>query len=224
MQKNEIINKLKDIVKEKLSWEKTGYDNFHVFRVYNNAKAIAEKEWWDMFIIECAALLHEMWDYKFNNLKEESSNIAKNILEDLAVEKSDIGKIIYIIDNMSYHDDVFNTENYREEVKKELFIVMDADRLDATWAIVIARTFAFWWAHGRQIYNPEIKPNDYKDKEDYIAQYKDENSHSINHFYEKLLKIKDMMKTETWRKEALIRHEVLERFLEDFMREWNAKL
>jgi len=226
MQKQDIINKLKEIVKEALSWEHTGHDDFHVFRVYDNAKAICEKEWWDMFIVECASLLHDIADYKLHNLDENKGGIiARKILEDLGVKKDDIEKIVYIIDNMSFHKDLFNTSDYKEEVKKELFIVMDADKLDSSWTLGIARTFAFWWAFNRQIYNPDIKINNYKNKDEYMNQYiEKENHHSINHFYDKLLKIKDMMKTETWRKEAEKRHKILEIYLEEFMREWNAKL
>jgi len=226
MQKTEIINKIKNIVTEALAWETTGHDDFHVFRVYNNAKAIAKKEWWDMFIIECASLLHDIADYKFHNLDEKKWwRVARAVLEELEVEKSDIDKIIYIIDNMSFHKEVFNIKKHPENLKKELFVVMDADKLDGTWAMAIARTFAFWGVFNRQIYNPDIKINNFKTKDEYIAQYGDgQNHHSINHFYEKLLKIKDMMRTETWCKEALKRHKVLEKFLEDFMREWDAKL
>lgn len=215
MEKNIIIEKTIEFVRETLSWAEWWHDFWHIMRVYNLAKRIALSEKGaDIFIVELWSLLHDIADSKFHGWDEEIwPRKARDFLESLEVEEKIIIHIENIIKNISF--------KWWKEIQKfkslELDIVQDADRLDAIWAIWIARTFNYWWHKWRELYNPELKPNLNMTKE----EYKNSKSPSINHFYEKLLLLKDKMNTKTWKEIAEKRHKFLEIYLEEFFAEWN---
>ncbi|MCF0147587.1 MAG: HD domain-containing protein [Clostridium sp.] len=213
MDKNLIIEKTKEFVKNKLYGEGSGHDWFHIERVYNLAKYIAEKENADTFIVEMTALLHDIDDWKFSNTNDNSTTVTENFLRSLEVDENSFQKIIKIIKTMSYKGGVVDSTQNTIEGK----VVQDADRLDAIGAIGIARTFAYGGHKNRPIYDPAIKPMDFKS----LEEVKNAENHTINHFYEKLLKLKDLMNTATAKEIAEKRHKFMEDFLEEFYREWN---
>jgi len=181
------------------------------------SKEIAKKEGGDLFIIELAALLHDVADWKFHdgNLRAGGEK-AKTLLKNLGVNDKSIRHICHIIDNVS-----FKGAGVKNKIKtKEGMIVQDADRLDVIGAIGIARTLAYGGFIGREIYNPEIKPKLHKS----FKEYKDSKGTSINHFYEKLLLLKDRLNTKTAKKIAQKRHRFLENYLKQFFEEWVVKL
>lgn len=213
MDKNLMIEKTKDFVKEKLYGEGSGHDWFHIERVYNLSKFIAEKENADIFIVEMTSLLHDIDDWKFSNDTDTNTTTTENFLASISVPKNDINKIISIIKTMSFKGGVVDSTQNSIEGK----VVQDSDRLDAIGAIGIARTFAYGGSKGRQIYDPSISPIEFTS----LEQVKNEENHTINHFYEKLLKLKDLMNTETAKELAEKRHNFMENFLEEFYSEWN---
>lgn len=216
MNKQEIIAKTADFVKETLENEGTGHDWKHVGRVWKTAKHLAQLEGADFFICEMAALLHDVADWKLNNGDEKAGlKKVEDWLISIDVEKTDIEKILYIIDNMSYSRETTGTKLETLEG----FVVQDADRLDTLGAIGIARTFIYGAKHDRGLYDPEIKPRTFDDFE----EYKKYVTTSINHFYEKILLLKDLMKTKEGRRIAQQRHEFVENFLEQFLKEWNCE-
>lgn len=154
MDKNLMIEKTKDFVKEKLYGEGSGHDWFHIERVYNLSKFIAEKENADLFIVEMTSLLHDIDDWKFSNDTDTNTTTTENFLASISVPKNDINKIISIIKTMSFKGGVVDSTQNSIEGK----VVQDSDRLDAIGAIGIARTFAYGGSKGRQIYDPSINP------------------------------------------------------------------
>lgn len=213
MDKNLIIQKTKDFVKKKLYGEGSGHDWFHIERVYNLAKFIGEKENADLFIVEITALLHDIDDWKFSEGTDTNTTVTESFLTSINVANDDIYKIISIIKTMSFKGGVVDST----QSSIEGMVVQDADRLDAIGAIGIARTFAYGGSKGRQIYDPSIKPIDFTS----LEQVKNEENHTINHFYEKLLKLKDLMNTKTAKEIAEKRHKFMENFLDEFYSEWN---
>lgn len=213
MKKNLMIEKTKEFVKEKLYGEGSGHDWFHIERVYNLAKVIAEKENVDPFIVEMTALLHDIDDWKFSKGTDTNTTVTENFLNSINVDKEEINKIISIIKTMSFKGGIVDSTQHSIEG----MIVQDADRLDAIGAIGIARTFAYGGSKHRPIYNPSIKPIDFTS----LEQVKNEENHTINHFYEKLLKLKNLMNTDTAKKIAEKRHKFMENFLDEFYSEWN---
>ena len=216
MNKNFIINETVNFVKKTLQWVEWWHDWRHIYRVWNNAKNIVKNEKneeVDLFIVELWALLHDIADSKFHNWDEEIwPKLARIFLKKNNVEEKIIFHVENIIKNIS-----FKWWNFEQKFKSpELDIVQDADRLDAIWAIWIARTFNYWWHFWRELYNPEIKPNLKMTKE----EYKNSNSPTLNHFYEKLFLLKDKMNTESWKKIAEDRHIFMENFLKEFYSEW----
>ena len=211
MNKKLMIEKTKEFVKEKLYGEGSGHDWFHIERVYNLSRYLAEKENADSFIVEMAALLHDIDDWKFS----KNENLVEIFLNEIELDKSDIEKITSIINNMSYKGGVVDSTQYSIEG----MIVQDADRLDAMGAIGIARAFAYGGNKNKVIYDPSINPMEYKN----LDEVKNKNNHTINHFYEKLLKLKDLMNTDTAKKIAHERHEFMEKYLNEFFYEWNFK-
>lgn len=217
MNKEKIIQKVKDYIKKTLKNEPTGHDWWHGWRVWKMAREISKKEGGDLFIIELAALLHDIADWKFygGDIKAGSGK-AKTLLKNLGVDDKSIKHICYIIDNVS-----FRGAGVKNKIKtKEGKIVQDADRLDVIGAIGIARTFAYGGFKGREIYNPAIKPKLHKS----FKEYKENKSTSINHFYEKLLLLKNRLNTKTAKKIAQKRHEFLKNYLRQFFKEWAVKL
>lgn len=213
MDKNLMIEKTKDFVKEKLYGEGSGHDWFHIERVYNLSKFIAEKENADLFIVEMTSLLHDIDDWKFSNDTDTNTTTTENFLASISVPKNDINKIISIIKTMSFKGGVVDSTQNSIEGK----VVQDSDRLDAIGAIGIARTFAYGGSKGRQIYDPSINPIEFTS----LEQVKNAENHTVNHFYEKLLKLKDLMNTNTAKEIAEKRHKFMENFLEEFYSEWN---
>ncbi|MDY6228951.1 MAG: HD domain-containing protein [Clostridium sp.] len=213
MDKVLIIEKTKEFVKKKLYGEGSGHDWFHIERVYNLAKYIAEKENADSFIVEMTALLHDIDDWKFSKSNDINTTVTEKFLKSIEVDKTDMEAIIKIIKTMSYKGGVVDSTQHTIEGK----IVQDADRLDAIGAIGIARTFAYGGHKNRPIYDPSIKPMDFKS----LDEVKNAENHTINHFYEKLLKLKDLMNTDTAKEIAEKRHKFMEDFLEEFYSEWN---
>ena len=202
-------------VKEKLQNAEGGHDWFHVERVYNNALLIAEEESCDLQVIKLAALLHDVADSKFHNGDETlGAKMAREFLVAQNVADETINHVIAIIENISYKGGNFEKEFH----SKELEIVQDADRLDAIGAIGIARTFNYGGFKNRPLYNPNIQPNLNMSKE----EYKNSEAPTLNHFYEKLLLLKDKMSTETGKKIAKKRHNFMVSFLSQFYSEWEG--
>ena len=209
MEKDIIINKTRAFVKDKLQNEGSGHDWFHIERVYNLATYLCKKENGDEFIIKMAVLLHDIDDWKFSN----NNNTTKNFLQSLNIDTSSYNKIMNIINTISYKGGIENSAQHDIEGK----IVQDADRLDAMGAIGIARTFTYGGNKNRLIYNPSIKPKEFNS----LEEVKNSNNHTINHFYEKLLKLKNLMNTDTAKQIAEERHRFMELFLDEFYYEWN---
>jgi uncharacterized protein len=212
MNKNKVINETANYVRNKLSGEYSGHDWWHTYRVWKMAARIAKKEKADLFVVELAALLHEVADYKLNNGDETLvPKLVGGWLLKLGVEENIIDYVCEIIKAMS-----FKGAKVKSVMKtKEGMIVQDADRLDAIGAIGIARVFAYGGHKKREIYNPKIKPQMHKNFE----QYKNSKSSSINHFYEKLFLLKNLMNTKIAKKIAEERHVFMEQFLKEFFKE-----
>jgi len=219
MEKQLIIDNTVAFVKETLQGAEGGHDWFHVHRVYNNAKLIAKDESVDEFIVALGALLHDIADSKFHNGDETiGPKKARLFLENQKVSEKVIVHIENIISNISYKSSLpaDRGENFNQQfTSPELDVIQDADRLDAIGAIGIARCFNYGGFKNRELYNPEIQPNLKMTKE----EYKTNASPTINHFYEKLLLLKDKMNTKTGLKIAADRHLFMETYLEQFYAE-----
>ncbi len=203
-------------VKEKLQDAEGGHDWFHVERVYNNALLVADEEICDLEVVKLAALLHDIADSKFHNGDENiGPKMAREFLVSQSVAEEKTNHIVGIIENMSFKGGNFEKQFH----SKELEIVQDADRLDAIGAIGIARTFNYGGFKNRPLYNPNVQPNLNMNKE----EYKNSESPTLNHFYEKLLLLKDKMNTETGKKIAQKRHDFMVTFLSQFYAEWDGQ-
>jgi uncharacterized protein len=210
-----VLRKTAEFVKKRLEKDSTGHDWWHTYRVWRMSIRIAKSEKdVDLFVVELAALLHDVADWKFHSGDESiGPKTAKKWLESLDIEKNVIIRVCEIISLMTFKvDDVKNKINTIEGM-----IVQDADRLDALGAVGIARTFAFGGSVGRDIYNPAKKAKMHMSFEEYIK------SSSINHFYEKLLLLKDKMNTKPAKAIAIKRHKFMQQYLKEFFKEWKAK-
>ena len=217
--KKPIIQKITSIVKKELSKESTGHDWWHIERVWKMAKRIAkeEKVKVDMFVVEAAALLHDIADWKFYKGDDTvGPTKASSILSSCGVPKPRIDHIVKIIKDISFKGINVSSQMKTTEGK----IVQDADRLDALGAIGIARTFAYGGKIGNPIHDPTLKPHYHETFE----EYKSKRSSSINHFYEKLLLLKNLMNTKTAKKIAERRQNFMETFLRKFYLEWEEEL
>jgi uncharacterized protein len=211
----DLIQNTIELVKEKLEGTESGHDWFHIERVWKLSLKIHEKEGGDKLIIELAALLHDIADPKFHNGDETlASKIVNNFLTEQNIDSETIQKVIFIIENMSFK----NRNDAPENLPLELRIVQDADRLDAIGAIGIARTFNFGGYKNNLMYHPDIEPKLNQTKE----EYKKSNGTTINHFYEKLLLLKDLLNTKTAKEIAEHRHQFMLQFLDEFYKEWNV--
>lgn len=211
-----IIDKTILFVKDKLQNAEGGHDWFHIERVYKNAISIAETETCDLTVVKLGALLHDIADSKFHDGDEKiGPKTARRFLEKEKVSEEIIKHVIQIIENISFKGGNFE----KQFTSKELEIVQDADRLDAMGAIGIARTFNYGGFKNRSIYNPTIAPKLNMSKE----EYKKSDAPTLNHFYEKLLLLKDKMNTETGKKLAQERHRFMELFLSQFYAEWEGE-
>ncbi len=213
----DLIQNTVDFVKEKLKGAEAGHDWFHIERVWKLSKKIAQDENSNLLVVELAALLHDIADPKFHNGDENLAlEVSRDFLESQSTDDKIIEQVLYIIQNISFK----NRNEVPENIPVELKIVQDADRLDAIGAIGIARTFNFGGFKNNIMYDPEVSPKLKMSKE----EYKKSNGTTINHFYEKLLLLKDLMNTETAKKIASERHDFMLKFLEEFYKEWNAEL
>jgi uncharacterized protein len=212
---NNLIQNTITFVKQKLQNAEGGHDWFHIERVYKNALLIAKKEVCDTQTVALGALLHDIADSKFHDGDEAiGPETARDFLKSQKVDEEIIHHVIQIIENISFKGGNFNAKFS----SIELDIVQDADRLDAIGAIGIARTFNYGGFKNRALYDPEILPNLQMTKE----EYKNSQAPTINHFYEKLLLLKDKMNTQTGKKIAQERHLFMKTFLEQFYNEWNG--
>ena len=219
MDKKELVELTAAYVKETLQGAEGGHDWFHIERVYNNARLIAKGENVNLFIVELGALLHDIADAKFHHGDETiGPRKAASFLRSLKVEEEIIQHIENIIQYVSFKTSLDpNSANAFQS--NELSVIQDADRLDAIGAIGIARAFNYGGFKNRSLYDPMIAPKIDQDKE----TYKNSKAPTINHFYEKLLLLKDKMNTKTGRKIAEKRHQFMEQYLQQFYDEWNGK-
>ncbi|MCK0190527.1 HD domain-containing protein [Arenibacter sp. F20364] len=216
MSNTQIIEETIAFVKETLKGAEGGHDWFHIQRVFKNTLLIAKDEKVDVLVVSLGSLLHDIADAKFNGGDESvGPKMAYEFLTSLEVDKKTIHHVVKIIENISYKSSL---ESKKRFTSKELEVVQDADRLDAIGAIGIARAFNYGGFKNRELYNPEIAPNLKMTKE----EYKKSKAPTINHFYEKLLLLKDKMNTESGKKLAEKRHQFMLEFLEQFYKEWNG--
>jgi uncharacterized protein len=216
MSNPDLINKTILFVKEKLANAEGGHDWFHIQRVYKNALLIANGETCDEIVVKLGALLHDIADSKFHGGDETvGGKVAREFLENELVSEDTITHVIQIIDNISFKGG--KTEKAFTSI--ELDIVQDADRLDAIGAIGIARAFNYGGFKNRAMHDPQIAPNLHMGKE----EYKNSQAPTINHFYEKLLLLKDKMNTETGKQIAQERHQYMQGFLAQFYAEWEGE-
>ena len=212
MSRKQIIDKTIEFVKAKLEGDSSGHDWWHIYRVWNISKKLYEKEGGDLFIIELAALLHDVADWKFYKNESEGLKVIRDWLIQSELSNDIIDKVIYVVKNIS-----FKGAGVRDQMDTiEGKIVQDADRLDAIGAIGIARTFAFGGKFGNEIHNPEKNAELHNSFE----EYKNSNGTTINHFYEKLLLLKARMNTRIAKEIAEDRHHFMEVFLKQFYDEW----
>jgi len=217
MTDTEIVEQTIAFVKETLLGAEGGHDWFHIQRVFKNTLFIAKDEKVDILVVSLAALLHDIADAKFNGGDETiGPEMAESFLGELKVKKKTIGHVVKIIKNMSFKNSL-QKKRGRKFLSKELAVVQDADRLDGMGAIGIARAFNYGGFKQREIYNPEIAPNLKMAKE----EYKNSTAPTINHFYEKLLLLKDKMNTETGKQLAEERHRYMMEYLKQFFKEWD---
>jgi len=215
MTQQDILQKTADYIKQEFSDDSSGHDWWHIYRVWKNAIIICEHENADSFIVQLAALLHDLDDWKFNDSSDETPLRAKAWLDSLSIDPAITDTVCRIIMHISYKG--AGVANKMDSL--EGFIVQDADRLDAIGAIGIARAFAYGGYKNRPLYDPDSPPQMHATFE----QYKHSKSATINHFYEKLLLLKDMMNTSTAKRIAEQRHAVMVQYLSQFMNEWEGK-
>ncbi len=216
MDGEKLISAVANEVQERLAEESSGHDWWHVYRVWKMAQHIGKEEGADMLIVNLAALLHDIADWKFHNGDDTvGPRVAREVLEKHGASEEVISHVGTIMLEMSFKGAGVKSEPSTLEGK----VVQDADRLDAIGAIGVGRTFAYGGHKGRLMYDPNIKPVMHTSKEEYASN----NSPTINHFYEKLLLLKDLMNTKTAKELAAGRHEFMEQFLERFFKEWESE-
>lgn len=213
---NKVVERTVDFVRRELSGAESGHDWWHIFRVWKLAVRIAKEENADLFVVSLGALLHDIADAKFHDGDETiGPRMAEIFLLTQHLPENIIARVLNIVRFVSFK----NRKEKPAFPSKELQIIQDADRLDAMGALGIARAFSYGGFKGREIYNPDIAPDPGMSK----AEYKQSKSTTINHFYEKLLLLKDMMNTDTGKKMARQRHRFMEKFLRQFYSEWEGK-
>ncbi len=211
---DDLIPKIASDVQSRMSGD-SSHDWWHVYRVWQMAKRIAVDEQADTFVVELGALLHDIADWKFHDGDETvGPRVAKEMLSAHGVDPDVIEQVQDIIATISYKGAGVTTSMKTIEGK----CVQDADRLDAIGAIGIARTFAYGGAKGRAMYDPDVPPEEHPNAD----SYKKSQGHTINHFYEKLLLVKDRLNTETAKRIAENRHAYMEKYLEEFYKEWEG--
>lgn len=210
----EILENIRSEIQKQFEGEGTGHDWWHIVRVVNTAKTIATKEKADVFLVELSALLHDVGDHKFHKEEDAQERLVGEILDEVGVVSDIKAQVLEIVGNVSYKG--ANVETRPTSIEGR--VVQDADRLDAIGAIGVARAFAYGGNKERLLYHPEQPPVMHDDFE----AYKNDDGHTINHFYEKLLLLKERMQTETGKKMAEERHEYMEVFLNQFYKEWEG--
>lgn len=215
MTQNEIIEQAAEYVRREFQNDSSGHDWWHIYRVWKNSLNICQHEKADAFVVQLAALLHDLDDWKFNPDGDETPIRAKAWLEQSDVDTEVSRHVCEIIMHLSFKGaDVKNKIDTIEGM-----IVQDADRLDAIGAVGVGRAFAYGGFKGRMMYDPDSPPQLHKSFE----QYKNSQSATINHFHEKLLLLKDRMNTSTAKRIAEKRHKFMLGFLDQFMHEWDGK-
>jgi uncharacterized protein len=210
-----LIENTVEFVKEKLEGAEAGHDWFHIERVWKLSKKIAEIEDCNREVVELAALLHDIADPKFHNGDETLAlKVSREFLESENASEEVIEQVLFIIKNISFK----NRGETPKDLPIELKIVQDADRIDAIGAIGIGRTFNFGGFKNNPMYDPNVDPKLNMSKD----EYKKSNGTTINHFYEKLLLLKDLMNTEKGKEIAGERHDFMLKFLDQFYKEWNV--
>ena len=214
--RQQVIEQTVAFVKERLPADPTGHDWWHTYRVWKNAIHIGAEEQVDMYVVQLAALLHDVADHKFHQGDDKlGAQVAAEWLAGLDVEEAVVAHVREIIAEMS-----FKGANVASAIRtREGRVVQDADRLDALGAIGIARAFAYGGFKQRLLHDPEVPPMQH----DSFEQYKANKGPTVNHFYEKLLLLKDRMNTATGRRMAERRHAILEEFLREFLAEWEGE-
>lgn len=217
MIESNLVNATIRFVKKQLENAEGGHDWFHIERVYKLAIRIAEKEAdVDVLVVQLAALLHDIADSKFHDGDETiGPRLAREFLSEQQLAEDQLEQVIAIIENISFK----GGNQAQTYFSKELAVVQDADRLDAIGAIGIARTFNYGGFKNRALYDPAIPPNLHLSKE----EYKKNTAPTVNHFYEKLLRLKELMHTETAHELAAERHHFMEQFLSRFYAEWEGE-
>ncbi|HKJ41608.1 MAG TPA: HD domain-containing protein [Sunxiuqinia sp.] len=210
---NHIQNTI-DFIHKHFKGESSGHDWWHIYRVWQLAKQLAEEEKADLFLVEMAALLHDLDDWKLSSKSDNEPKQAARWMNEIDVEPIARQRILTIIEEVSFKGAGVKTNPSSLEAQ----VVQDADRLDAIGAIGIARTFAYGGRKNRLIYDPAVKP----EMHDSFSDYQKSTAPTINHFYEKLLLLKDRMNTSSGRQIAEERHHFMEDFLTQFFHEWNA--
>ncbi|MDD5435670.1 MAG: HD domain-containing protein [Nitrospira sp.] len=216
MNKEEILKKTEEYVREKMESESSGHDWWHVYRVWKTSVHIGKEEKADLFIVQLAALLHDIADHKFHGGDlTVGPRVARGWLEGLNVAEEAIAHICEIIKDVSFKGAGVETPMRTPEGR----VVQDADRLDAIGAIGIARAFTYGGYKGLAMYDPAVKPAEHETFE----QYKNNKGPSINHFYEKLLLLRNLMNTKSAMKMAEERHQFMEEYLDRFFKEWEGE-
>ena len=215
-QHQKTIEAIVERVKEKMSGEGSGHDWWHVYRVWQNAIAIGQAEGANMYVVQLAALLHDIADWKFSNGDMKAGGrVSAEWLTALGVESDVVNHVSTIIDSLSFKGAGVDASMSTLEGK----VVQDADRLESMGAMGVARTFAYGGYKGRPLYDPTIEPEVHTS----LEQYKNSAGPTINHFYEKLLLLKDLINTNHAKKLAASRHEFMESFLKQFFSEWSGQ-
>lgn len=216
MERESVIAHTQAFVRERLEGEASGHDWWHVYRVWRTAVEIGTEEEADLDVVQLAALLHDIADAKFQDGDEEiGSRTAADWLRSLDVDAPTIAHVVGIIRDMSFKGAGVETP----VPTREGMVVQDADRLDALGAIGIARAFAYGASHGRVLYDPGSEPVMHAT----VDEYRSSREPTLNHFFEKLLLLKDRMHTESARRIASERHSFMERFLSEFVAEWEGR-
>ena len=216
MDKEEILNKIKRYVKEVCKNDSSGHDWWHIQRVYNNAMLINQKEGANEFVLTAIVLMHDLYDHKFydGNIEEKLEELLKQLQVYEYISEEYRKNIINSCANLGFSSNF----SVKKELSQEGKIAQDADRLDALGAIGIARTFAYGGKKGKLIYNPNN--NGLVEKNEDVQKG---SRTSISHFYDKLLKIKDSINTDTAKEISIKRHKFMEDFLNEFFDEWNGE-
>lgn len=212
-----LLEEVKRIVEKRFRTESADHDWYHIERVLKLAEHIQSVEGGDLLVVQLAALLHDISDHKLNGgIKNDCARVSREILTELKADEQVIEAVCAIVDRVSYK----GAGVADEAGSLELDIVRDADRLDAIGAIGIARAFHYGGKNDHSFYEPDLAPSLHAD----FDSYTQDKSHTLNHFYEKLLLIKDRLKTKTARELGEERHRLMELFVESFLEEWNVKL